>query len=441
MNKVFISISLILSLVLNGVAQFTDDFSGYTTQVEADNMWSSSDITCNGCLRVNPTSDQLDFNMSRDATNHSIALDLQSVIGSNADNNQWVLRIHKLRFSNQGPPPPVPVFFVGLSDQDENTSSSANQDFIGFEYRYDSSPVNHYMCASKSDNGVMFDQCDGTTNYAFQNATDYYIEVIRSSSIGYQVDVYDDPDFSNLLVSNSGTLTASITNLRYIVIRSLVASPSTANIQGTIDAVQFCNGTSTFTCSLLPMELVYFSAQWNDEEHNSAIIRWETANEINNDYFEIERSIDAINFTSIMTVDGAGNSSQNISYQELDLSPYKDGTSYYRLKQVDFNGDYSYSQIETLNVPEGVDIINLYPNPVINNLHFTVLSSVSSESNIIITNSIGQIVKMENRLINDGLTTVDIDTQFLSNGNYYIELVTQDSKYKVQRKFIVNKRL
>lgn len=84
----------------------------------------------------------------------------------------------------------------------------------------------------------------------------------------------------------------------------------------------------------LPIELVSFTGEVNG---SSNILNWITATEINNDYFTIERSEDAINFNNIGTVDGAGNSFIYKQYSLLDKKPYSTIT-YYRLNQIDFDG-------------------------------------------------------------------------------------------------------
>ncbi|MBI3503026.1 MAG: T9SS type A sorting domain-containing protein [Bacteroidetes bacterium] len=106
------------------------------------------------------------------------------------------------------------------------------------------------------------------------------------------------------------------------------------------------NGVSVFTTSssqpfvlvkknsILPIELLAFSTSC---ENKNVIVKWSTASEQNNDYFTIERSADAVNYQPIGTVKGAGNSSIVLNYSFADSDPLS-GTSYYRLKQTDFNG-------------------------------------------------------------------------------------------------------
>jgi len=113
--------------------------------------------------------------------------------------------------------------------------------------------------------------------------------------------------------------------------------------------------------SLLPIELIDFKVLC---EGGKVEISWTTASEENNDYFEIQRSKDGVEFNTIITAGGAGNSSSIVDYFEIDYDPLEE-ISYYRLKQVDFNGDS-----ETFNIVpnqcfgQNEPATSLFPNPV-----------------------------------------------------------------------------
>ena len=94
-------------------------------------------------------------------------------------------------------------------------------------------------------------------------------------------------------------------------------------------------------CSPLPIELLEFVGH---VDGNDATLSWETASEINSDYYDLQKSDDGVNWNSIATVQAAGNSTQILHYSHIDRD-LMTGTYYYRLKQVDFNGVYKIYDI------------------------------------------------------------------------------------------------
>jgi hypothetical protein len=97
--------------------------------------------------------------------------------------------------------------------------------------------------------------------------------------------------------------------------------------------------------SVLPISLIDFSLQ---KKPDNTFIQWATSSETNNDYFEIEHSVDGNLFKSFHKEKGAGNSNQIMHYNCYHNNPYN-GINYYRLKQVDFDGNYTYSDIKAVN--------------------------------------------------------------------------------------------
>lgn len=162
----------------------------------------------------------------------------------------------------------------------------------------------------------------------------------------------------------------------------------------------------------LPVELAQFEANCNDGKVDLA---WTTYSEVHNDYFTIERSSDAINFEIVRTVDGAGNSNQPVNYFYTDNSPLPN-TSFYRLKQTDFDGDFNYFDMvsvscNNINFPE----LNVYPNP--SNGHFTIVYG-AVDAQLIIMNSFGQIVA--SRKTSSFITQMDLS--YLPAGMYFVQI-------------------
>lgn len=116
---------------------------------------------------------------------------------------------------------------------------------------------------------------------------------------------------------------------------------------------------STTANNPLPVTLLSFRAA---KLNNYVDINWSTSSEINNDYFTIERSSNGEDFETIGTVKGAGNSNAFLDYYFNDEQPLK-GVSYYRLKQTDFDGKYSHSDIAPIFFGETAAHFTVYPNP------------------------------------------------------------------------------
>ncbi len=114
----------------------------------------------------------------------------------------------------------------------------------------------------------------------------------------------------------------------------------------------------------LPVSLVNFTAEI---DNTAVILKWSTSAEINNDFFTIQRSQNAFDFEDINHINGAGNSSVINNYETIDLSPFY-GTSYYRLKQTDYNGKSEHVGLLAVNLEkndDGICVLEVYPNPCV----------------------------------------------------------------------------
>ncbi|HXH18778.1 MAG TPA: hypothetical protein VNJ07_06805, partial [Chitinophagales bacterium] len=123
---------------------------------------------------------------------------------------------------------------------------------------------------------------------------------------------------------------------------------------------EFGGGSGSGQGAGLPIELVNFSAT---VINGNVLLEWKTATETNNDFFTVERSRDGLFFEEMEIFEAAGNSSVANNYTMIDRKPLI-GTSYYRLKQTDFDGTYSYSEIISVENTSGELRFVTYPNPV-----------------------------------------------------------------------------
>ena len=176
----------------------------------------------------------------------------------------------------------------------------------------------------------------------------------------------------------------------------------------------------------LPVELLNFTAERNAL---AVDVKWQTASEINNDYFTVERSKNAMNFTTLVIVKGSGNSTSLKKYTARDESPYP-GTSYYRIKQTDFDGRYKHSKVVAVNFTndETLSRLKIYPNPVTTALSIEMLDN-KEVVNFEIINATGSIVY--NGSLNQKAT---VQVAGFPSGTYVIKIASKNG-YEF-RKFV-----
>lgn len=176
----------------------------------------------------------------------------------------------------------------------------------------------------------------------------------------------------------------------------------------------------------LPIELLNFTVDAiNDYQ---VILDWKTASETNNDFFSIERSKNGFDWENLLEIDGAGNSSTLLSYQSIDPSPYN-GVSYYRLKQTDFNGQFEYSQIRSVQIDKSKSTnssVTIYPNPVANEI--TIVGNSLELEQVKFFNVFGQDVTNRTEIINNNKSSLVIDLSSLTTGLYYCKTKTTANK-------------
>lgn len=175
---------------------------------------------------------------------------------------------------------------------------------------------------------------------------------------------------------------------------------------------------------VLPIKLSSFSGECKGDE---TYLYWTTSSEINNDYFSIERSSDGYNFYEIATKNGAGNSNIANHYHFIDDSNIN-SVFYYRLKQVDFDGNFSFSN--TISTNCFTDNFSIYPNPSSGTLNINIPTS-NPINKIIIFNSIGQII--DKFKMNHSIKKIDISKY--ANGLYQIQFIGSNQQL-ITKKFI-----
>lgn len=186
--------------------------------------------------------------------------------------------------------------------------------------------------------------------------------------------------------------------------------------------------------SPLPVKLVAFTAIASG---NNSLLNWTTASELNNDRFEVERSIDGINFTYVGEVKGAGNSTSILNYQFIDtrVSELSTKQVYYRLKQVDFDGTIDYSNIVLVNFNKvsAVTIQTIQPNPFGDKLSISYSLPEAGVVTISLVDLQGRVLMTTENNANKGFNSANFNTEGISTGMYFITIshLGMSSNYKM----------
>lgn len=164
--------------------------------------------------------------------------------------------------------------------------------------------------------------------------------------------------------------------------------------------------------TILPIILSDFRAEQDDD---GVLLTWETAAEIHSDYFEVQKSIDGFTFHTISMVEASHYSSSTLNYSSKDREPAV-GSNFYRLKQVDLDGAYSYSDVRKVDVGRGQTDLTVYPNP--SSGQITIRLSRPGTVHGRIYNASG--VEIRRIILGSGKSVLNL--QDLNSGMYYILL-------------------
>lgn len=212
-----------------------------------------------------------------------------------------------------------------------------------------------------------------------------------------------------------------------IVGEHIYATPSSTFIPASNTASAYF--TKSVGDQPLPIKLINFDAH---KEENFAKLTWSTANEYNNKGFEIERSSDSrnwenIDFTPSLTLDG--NSNSRLDYVYFDQKPQQ-GNNYYRLKQVDFDGNFEYTPIRMLQFSSDSKI-NIYPNPA-NNL--VNVDGLNINDKVYLFDATGRLLNQTEATE----TKLQLSLDGLSNGNYQINIINAFGHITTHKLIILN---
>ncbi len=176
----------------------------------------------------------------------------------------------------------------------------------------------------------------------------------------------------------------------------------------------------------LPVKLENFTGISKD---CNTTLNWKTTQEINSLQFDIEQSIDGIVFNKIKSVNASGNSIVPIQY-EITI-PQTEKNIFYRLKLLDINGSFNYSNIvRVTSVCTIKDLITIYPNPLLSNavLNLNISTTYNGKAYILCLNSIGQIMSKHRISLIQGINTTTIDFDNYAKGTYILQIVKENGE-------------
>jgi hypothetical protein len=187
----------------------------------------------------------------------------------------------------------------------------------------------------------------------------------------------------------------------------------------------------------LPVELKFFMGE-TDGVVNT--LYWTTLSEINTMTFVVERSFDAVNFEAIGTVAAAGNSNLELSYSLIDEHP-QIGNNYYRLKTIDIDGSFEYSEIINLKIteddlPATDGILKIYPNPTNGLLNIQYQASHDVQLDLQIYDVTGRNMLNKKAQVTRGINIIPVNAHQLANGMYILNLLDPDRQERHQAKFV-----
>src|SRR6185437_9384964 len=191
-------------------------------------------------------------------------------------------------------------------------------------------------------------------------------------------------------------------------------------------------GVGSTSASPLPVTLVNFDADYTGSAVN---LTWQTASEINNNYFDMERSLNGQGWESIGELPGHGNSQIEESYAYADnlWGVIPGAVLYYRLKQVDFNGNFQYSPIKSVITTEAAQaLITVYPVPAKDLVNIDWNNALNGNSILTLTNATG-IVMYKETVPGNGLIHKQLNLGAYPSGTY---LVTVSTAQKILREWI-----
>lgn len=233
---------------------------------------------------------------------------------------------------------------------------------------------------------------------------------------------YNNTTFSYRAETGSFSLASgSVDNIVIIEISSYNNSSSLGVI---VDDVEL----SAVSASSLPVQWISFIAE---RKGNNTLLSWRTSSEINNAFFIVERSFNGVNFDSIGLV--SANTSKTYSYNDNKGQP---GTNYYRLKQVDIDGKFSYSKVLLIKTANAGEELKVFPTAANQHINLSLNLASNSRVTIHVVDAAGRVVVSTKKELAAGFNQQTIDVANLNAGSYYLQVISGDGVLNKTKSFV-----
>lgn len=187
-------------------------------------------------------------------------------------------------------------------------------------------------------------------------------------------------------------------------------------------------------CGVVPITLTRFYGQFKNDTVN---LYWNTDIELNVKEIIIERSADAIQFNPLLTTAAKGINGNGAAYSVIDSQPNQ-GINYYRLKIVDLDGTYNYSDIIKINttIPGNLLITQSYPNPVQNNFNIQLQSGKTRQVSVAVYDYTGKQFLIKNIQLHKGINNTSISMQNAAAGIYFVQVIIYQEGFTTTLKIV-----
>jgi len=203
----------------------------FTSQALADASWNRTGTK----IIVNVDKQAVDWDGLRDGTNHAISHDLGFIVG-----DEWTLRFKFLLSSLTSPTADPNYVYIVLSDSDDTVASSVAQNFVTVYFQAEASPGLLQTIGNAGTAGYHVAADIVFTNNLYSAGTPIFVEIKRTSVTTWEISLYSDADFKNLIERQTSTnIDATVNGLRFLKIQNRTQSASNGVFQGTVDDIQF----------------------------------------------------------------------------------------------------------------------------------------------------------------------------------------------------------